>query len=101
MDLTCCFGGTFWTRDVGLIAVIMFIECIDHCVYKKLMFCEEIYTGICIGASRVDAAESWDSFQLLSYDNCGRRKSLPCTQIFPDRQAPQRTSEDMERNVVT
>lgn len=64
------------------------------------MFREEIYTGRGVRASRMDIAESWDRFQLLSYDNCGHRKSLPCTQIFPNRQAPQTTSENKERNIV-
>jgi hypothetical protein len=64
------------------------------------MFREEIYTGKGVRASRIDTTESWDSFQLLSCDNCGHRKSLPCTRMFPDRQAPQTTSENKERNVV-
>jgi hypothetical protein len=86
--------------EVGLIAVIMLIECIDHCMTfcketqdTRLMFCEEIYTGRNLRAYREDTAESWDCFQLLFCHNCGRRKFPPCTQMFPDRQASQTISE--------
>jgi hypothetical protein len=66
----------------------------------KLMFCEEIYTGRDDRAYIIDIAEAWDSFQLLSCDNCEHRKSLSCTQMVPDRQAPQTTLENKGRNFM-